>query len=111
MSTITPIRDSILFTFLKNFTMRNGTRMFRETTATGLIVDNFDAGASEPQWGIVLEVGPEVSKDIKQGTKILIDTLKWTEEHKLSGMSFWRTTDEHVLAIEDNENGVEVGIK
>lgn len=93
--------DSILFTFLDE--ARGG--MFTPKISDTIIVQIADiTGQDAPRWGLVVAVGPEVGEEVKAGSYVLIDALKWTTSITLPDKSkIWKTTYPHVSAISDTE--------
>lgn len=91
---ITPLHDSILFAFEEDVNNVG----FDQTTASGIVYKSFDYDTKTPRWGIALKVGPDV-KFVKEGDRILIDSLRWTEGHKIDETKFWRTTENDVICI------------
>lgn len=89
----------ILFQFEDDIDGHNR-NSFREKTESGIILQSsFDQSTKQPRWGIVVAIGPKVDEDISVGSKILIDSLKWTKISTFSGENFARTENDHVLAI------------
>ncbi len=94
MTTLKPLKDSILFKFVQ--TTRDG--YFRNETNWGfkLAGSDYDAKA---RWGQVEVVGPDV-KHVKVGDYIFIEALKWTTALEVDGESLWRTAEPHVLGTQ-----------
>ena len=91
---ITPLHDSILFSFEEEVNKVG----FNQQSASGIVYKSFDFDTKTPRWGIALKVGPSV-KVVKEGDRILIDSLRWTEGHEIEGVKFWRTTEGDVIGV------------
>lgn len=92
---IKALHDSIIFSF--EDTVRNG--RFMEQTASGLYLGFVkEESASGARYGRVAAVGNKV-RDVTEGQRILIEPLMWSDAFKIDGVSYWRTTEEKVLAI------------
>lgn len=97
-----PLLSNIIFQFEDELATANGIKQFKETTSWGFdLRSNFDHNTKAPRWGIVVAVGPDVSEEIKEGTAILIEPLKWTEGVKLEGEHYWMTNEDQVLAVRE----------
>lgn len=96
---ITPLHDSIIFVF-EDDTNNKG---FSQTTESGIVYKSFDYDTKTPRWGTVLKVGPDV-KFVNVGDRILIESLRWTEGHKIDDeLTIWRTTEESVIGISTDD--------
>lgn len=106
MATIKAIRNHVIFQFedaiKKKTNCGKETRQFEEVTDWGFEISNYDDGAKNPRWGIVVSIGHEVTSDIEVGSKILVEALQWTEAMEVDGQSYWRTDDSHLMAIDDD---------
>jgi len=92
----------ILFQF-EELRDKNNKNSFHETRESGIILkSNFDASTKKPRWVRVIAVGDEVTSDIKVGSRILVQALKWTQESKYKDVAFARTEETYVLAIDDS---------
>lgn len=105
MATLKAIHEHIIFQFIgveivRKSNMQNRTQ-FQETTDWGFQISSFDESLNIPRWAEVLAVGPEVSDEIKPGMVVLIDALKWTPGLEVDGETYWRTDEEHILAIDE----------
>lgn len=90
------IGNTIIFTFVDQ--VRNG--KFIDFAQHGLYLGfNSERSANLGRYAIVKCVGPEV-KEIKEGDKIVIEALRWSSEFKFEGKSYWKTTEDQVMAIE-----------
>ena len=98
MSSITPIKDSILFEFCQ--TTKNG--YFRNETQWGFELTGVDFDAGKSRWGIAKYVGPDCTQ-VKAGDYIMIDALKWTTALEFGNEKMWRTSEEHVMALCDEK--------
>ena len=109
MSKLRAIKNHILFQFEDNIVRRSDgysqTRsQFSETTDWGFEISSYDEGTKKPRWGVVTSVGPDVLADIKVGSRILIEPLQWSEAIKYNNISYWRTDESKVMALDDNHN-------
>lgn len=105
MSKLRAIYNHVVFQFEDELATSKGVKQFKSETNWGFeIRADFDHATKAPRWGIVVAVGPHVCDDIKEGMRILIEPLKWTEGVEHEGVSYWRTDDEHVLAVDDEYN-------
>ena len=77
-------------------------RGFKEKTDWGFVFTNSKDSASNPRWGIVVTIGPDVDEDIFIGKRVLIENLKWTEGVDFEGHKYWKTTDEFILCVDDS---------
>lgn len=100
MTTFTPIRNNIIFTFVE----QAATQRFIEQTQSGIyIAGTFDEALNRARWAKVEMVGPTVPNDIKIGAEVLIEPLKWTEKFDHEGKTYWQTNSDHILAINDED--------
>lgn len=91
------LNDSIIFTFREK--VRNGMFVPDEKSMGGLIViANAEDSSKKLRTVDVKVVGPAV-KEVKVGDAIIVEPLMWTDEFKLDGVSYWKTTEKHVIAI------------
>ena len=98
---ITPTRNRIIFRFLDASTRIDRKAAFEERTAGGIIYKNYEKTVSDPRWGVVLAVGPDVIDDIKVGMNIFIESLGWTTAYKLNNSDpVWFTEDSRVIGVE-----------
>ena len=84
-----PIRNGIFFVFEEE--VEKG--VFIEKTSFNFILKNDPSTTvNRARWARVLAVGHEVDdEDIKVGAEILIEPLKWTDQHDFEGQKFWKT--------------------
>lgn len=90
------LRDSVLFKFAADAS----TSTLSAKTEWGFEITKKEEGVNKPQWGIVEQVGPEVTQ-FKVGDWIFIDALRWTTKCDFRGESFWRTRQRDVLLVSD----------
>lgn len=74
---------------------------FKEVTKSGLIVISPTKNADAARWGIVIKVGPEVTEEIRVGSRIFIEKLMWTSGATWDREEYWMTNEEKVLCVED----------
>lgn len=96
MSSINPLKDSVIFTFLQ------GTRHghFKRETDWGFEVAGTDMDTSKDRWGKVKLVGPDV-KYVKPDDYILVESTKWTTGVEVEGETMWRTKEEFIMLTSD----------
>lgn len=95
------LNEFIIFQF-DDVVDHNNRNAFHETRESGIILQsNVIESSKHPRWGTVRAVGPDVSKDVTIGTKILVAPLMWTKISKYNGERFARTELQHVLAVEE----------
>ena len=101
------LQKNILFQFEDEFTTYTDKKVqqkgFREVTASGIIVVSPKKSAESARWAIVIKVGPEVTDEIKVGSRIFIDKLMWTNGEKFEGEEYWMTNEDKVLCVQDPE--------
>lgn len=106
MPTLRAIKNRIIFQFEDAIVRKNdmGTsrKQFSETTEWGFEISNYDEGTKSPRWGIAVSVGPEVKEDIKEGSRMLIEPLQWTEAMEHEGASYWGTDESKILALDES---------
>ncbi len=107
MSTLRAIKNRIIFQFEDEIVRKSDTgkkrSQFAERTDWGFEISNYDESAKAPRWGIVTSVGPDiVEKEIKKGSKVLIESLQWTEAMKIDGTSFWGTDESKIMALDES---------
>jgi len=98
-----PIKNNIFFKFVdKLVTDQSDNRVFETVSENGIVMmGNYDDSAKSNRWVEVLEVGPDVTPEIKTGSMICVEALQWTERSTLDGEDFWRTNDEKVLVVRE----------
>lgn len=97
------LNDRIIFQFLQD----TSGRMFHEKTKHGIIVaETADKQLSAPRWAKVINVGKDVSNEVKPGMYILIENLMWTTHTEFAWEKFWNTSEEKILCVSD-ENPLE----
>ena len=106
MSSLKAIRNHIIFQFEREVVRKsdNGTArvQFKDSTDWGFEHSSYDESSKEPQWGIALSVGNEVS-EVKEGDRILIEALQWTHGIELGDEMVWRTDEQQVIAVDDSQ--------
>ncbi len=90
------IKDSIIFAFEDAVVNNN----FVETSASGIFLGkNTHRAANTPRWAKAISIGPDVI-DVKRNDRILIEPTMWTIGMVYDGVTLWRTTEKHVIAID-----------
>lgn len=106
MTTLRPIKNSIIFQFEDNTVrktdMGRSRTQFAETTDWGFETSSYDESTKTPRWGKVKFVGDEVYEDIKVGSRILVEALQWTEGFEFEDERYWKTNDTKVLMIDSD---------
>lgn len=74
---------------------------FKEVTDWGLVIISPTTNADSARWGIVIKIGPEVTEEIKIGSRIFIEKLMWTNGVEWQGQEYWKTNEDKVLLVED----------
>lgn len=104
MSEFTKLRalgSTILFTFLDDTGGAKG--RFSERTKGQIIIPVLDSAQHKTaRWGKVVSVGPNVV-GVSPGEFILIQALQWTRAAEFDGEKIWKTNDEQVIVVTDNE--------
>jgi co-chaperonin GroES (HSP10) len=100
-SQLTAIKNSILFQFLDKTSGPQGA--FSERTRSGLIIPKLTSTQKGERWGKVVAVGSDVD-GVQVGEYILIEALMWTHGVDYENEKVWRTTDEKVLMVTDDES-------
>jgi co-chaperonin GroES (HSP10) len=100
------LRNDILFQFEDKAATWNDGKLsqkgFKEVTAWGLEIISPEPSAKAPRWGKVLAVGPDVDqKDIKVGSRILIEALAWTNAVEINRVEYWKTNSDRVLCVDE----------
>lgn len=98
------IKNHIIFHFEDEIVRKSDTgrdrTQFAESTEWGFEISNYDEGTKKPRWVTVLSIGPAVSEEIEVGSRILVEALAWTEAIKFEGVSYWRTDESKVMAVD-----------
>ena len=91
-------------TFLFRFMNDTYGGKFVERSQGQIILTNQDLShqANEARWVKVVCVGKEV-ESVKPGDIVLVEALKWTIEMKFEGQSYWKSDEQKVIAIADDE--------
>ena len=95
-----PIRNHIVFQFENEKTKHMNVNQFLETTDWGFNFVRSNEGVESPRWARVIAVGDECDAEIQPGSRICIDSLKWTLEFNVGSDVYWRTDSDQVLLIE-----------
>jgi hypothetical protein len=102
MTTLRPLNNTILFTFLDQTTGDKG--KFVERTRGAIIIPVLDSAQNAThRWGKVHSVGPKVD-GVQPGEYVLIEALMWTRASEIDGAKIWKTNDEKVLCVTDDIN-------
>lgn len=99
---ITALKNHIIFKFVDEINENTKHNLFREQTVGGLYVPpSHESSAKSARWGTVVSVGPQC-RDIKDGMKILIEPLAWTNAIPLGeNEKVWKTDESKVLMYEE----------
>lgn len=101
MSTLRPLRNTILFQFLDETAGAKG--RFLERTKGSIIIPVLDSAQhTTDRWGKVVSVGPDVA-GVAPGEFILIKALRWTFASEFEGQKVWKTNDDEVIVVTDDE--------
>jgi len=99
---IKPLHNKIFFQFDERIIVNSiGKRAFEDKSSGIVIMGNTDDATKKPRWATVVAVGDAVDSDIKVGTKICVEALRWTDMMTVDGIDFWQTNDEEVLLYEN----------
>ena len=91
----------ILFVFEDHASEISG--MFSEQVGSIVVNANVDMSTNTPRWAIVKQIGPQVrDPGLIPGSRILIESLRWTHAIDCQAKRFWKTNEESVLAIDDD---------
>lgn len=101
LSSLQPVGKSILFQFLDETGGAKG--RFQERSKSGIIISVKGDQSKDNRWGRVVAVGNEVD-GISPGEFILIEALKWNAHETFNGEKVWRTIDDVVIAVTDDES-------
>jgi hypothetical protein len=101
---IRPLHNQFFFVFLNEtangvFVAKNKGRIIIPTVRSQDLRGQGDYG----RWGKVLAIGKEV-KDFKNGSIVLIDKLQWTKGFEYEGFMIWKSDQDKVLAIGEDES-------
>jgi len=98
LANLKAIQNHIIFQFLDE----TAGGVFTPKSTGGIITVSSLKEQTGPRWGKVLKVGPEVHKDIVEGTYILIENGMWTTQFWLQdGSKIWKTDDKKVIATSE----------
>ena len=101
MSTLVPLGNGFLFTFFSD--TAKGQFIERNKGQIILTHQDLDHQGKYARWGKVEAVGSEV-KGFKVGDIDLIEALQWTKGFDFEGMRFWKSDEEKVIALGDDES-------
>lgn len=103
MSKLKALYNNIIFQFVDELVIRNGVTHFLDKTDWGFIIGaNANRSLNSPRIVNVIAVGPKVDSEIKPGVRALIEPLKWTQGISFEGQTYWKTNNDHVLAIDES---------
>jgi hypothetical protein len=99
-----PLRNEFLFVFLNE--TANG--VFVPKNKGRIIIaahkqNDLRGQGDYARWAKVVAIGRDV-KDFKTGDIVLIDKLKWTKGFEYDGVMIWRSDEDKVLALGDDES-------
>ena len=97
MTTVNPLRDTIIFQFIDETSGLQ--RSFTEKTASGIIIQQAASLQKVARWGEVVAVGPD--SGVNPGEFVLIEGLQWTPRTEIDGDPYWKTDDSRILAVVD----------
>jgi co-chaperonin GroES (HSP10) len=101
MTTLRPLRNTILFQFLDDTSGAKG--RFAERTKGSIIIPVLDSAQHKTdRWGKVVSVGPDVF-GVAPGEFVLVKALQWTFASEFEGKKIWKTNDEQVIVVTDDE--------
>jgi co-chaperonin GroES (HSP10) len=101
MTTLRPLHNTILFQFLDETAGARG--RFSERTKGSIIIPVLDSAQHKTdRWGKVVSVGPDVD-GVAPGEFVLIQALQWTRAAEIDGMKLWKTNDDKVIVVTDDE--------
>lgn len=92
-----PLKANILFAFLNNTDSSSG--MFKDATASGIILSTILDTQTGGRWAKALLVGPD--SIVKAGQHIFIKPLMWTIGFTFDSIKIWKTDDTKILAVSD----------
>lgn len=102
MTTLRPLRSTVLFQFLDDTGGAKG--RFSERTKGQIIIPVLDSAQHKTdRWGKVVSVGPDVF-GVAPGEFILVKALQWTRAAEIDGMKIWKTNDEQIIVVTDDED-------
>lgn len=96
MSTLKPLSNNIMFSFLDITGGEKG--RFTDTHRSGIILVPSVSSQKVHRWGKVQAVGPKVD-GVVLGDYILIEALMWMEGTEVDNIKMWKTDDSKVLAV------------
>jgi hypothetical protein len=96
-----PLKNSFLFAFFND----TAQGLFFERNKGKIILTNkdWDSMGQFARWGRVLAVGPQVT-DFNVGEIVLIEAGKWTIGFEHEGVRIWKSDQEKVIAIGEDES-------
>lgn len=105
---IKPLRNNFLFTFLND--SRDGTFVNRTKGKIMIVSAELDSQGILGRWAKVLAVGREV-EDFGPGDIVLIAPGKWTTGFKHDNITIWKSDDEWVLGVGNEDMAYEYAPK
>jgi len=99
--TLRPLGKSFLFKFCSD---TYGGKFVEKNS--GLIVltnQDLDQQGKSARWGQVVAIGDRVEM-FNVGEFVLIEALQWTTETKFEGEKYWRSDEDKVIAIGEDES-------
>jgi len=97
---IRPLGNAFLFAFINETT--EGQFLQKNKGRILLTRPETDKQGTYARWAKVLAVGNDV-KDFKNGSIVLIQPGKWTVGFTHDGVKVWKSDDEWVIALADDE--------
>jgi hypothetical protein len=96
-----PVANAFLFAFLSDtvegkFVPKNKGKII-------LLHHDPDKQGEYARWAKVLAIGNDVT-EFKRGDVVLVDKLKWTKGFTHDGIQVWKSDQDQVLAIGDDES-------
>ena len=96
-----PLGKFFLFSFLND--TAGGKFIERNRGMIILTNQDLDLQGKFARWAKVEAVGDDV-KDFGVGDIVLIEALQWTTEVKFEGKSYWKSDEDKVIAIGEDES-------
>ncbi len=98
MSTIKPLGNNVMFSFIDETGGKSGRFHDRPTEAGIILVSSADS-QKKHRWGRVVAAGPKA--EVNPGEFILVESLMWMEGTTIDGVKMWKTDDTKILAVTD----------
>lgn len=97
MTTLRPLNNSVLFSFLDQTTGDKG--KFVERSRGSIIIPVLDSAQnSTHRWVEVVAVGPK-AEGVQPGDYALVEALQWTFGSEFEGKKIWRTIDTKIIVV------------